>query len=119
MDIIKSSADISTLFTQGKRVHTSCVTFIVLPQQHDLTDSSCGRVAFIAGKKLGNAVWRNSAKRRMRAACREVGGPWDGLDVAMLAKGRITQLPYSKVIECFSDASEKLCNLSAQMNGNR
>lgn len=108
MDIIKSSADISTLFTHGKRVHTSYVTFIVLPQQHDLTETTCGRVAFIAGKKLGNAVWRNSAKRRMRAACREVGGPWKGCDVVLLAKGRIMDVPYSKVLGAFKEASNKI-----------
>jgi ribonuclease P protein component len=31
-----------------------------------------GRVAYIAGKKQGNAVWRNRAKRVMRAALNDV-----------------------------------------------
>lgn len=62
--------------------------------QHDLP----GRVAFIAGKKLGNAVWRNSAKRRMRALCRDLGGPWPGFDVVFLAKSSLTSATYSKVL---------------------
>ena len=63
-------------------------------KQHDRE----GRVAFIAGKKNGNAVWRNRAKRRMRALCRDLGGPWDGYDVIFLAKSSITGASYSKVL---------------------
>ena len=58
-----------------------------------------GRVAFIAGKKNGNAVWRNSAKRRMRAICHELGGPWSGYDVVFLAKKATTENSYSKVLK--------------------
>ena len=56
-----------------------------------------GRVAFIAGKKNGNAVWRNAAKRRMRALCADFGGSISGLDIVFLAKRRILQLPYQKL----------------------
>lgn len=63
-----------------------------------------GRVAFVAGKKLGNAVWRNSAKRRMRVLCVELGGPWDGLDVIFLAKSCICKVPYSKILTVCSEA---------------
>lgn len=58
--------------------------------QHD----PAGRVAFIAGKKLGNAVWRNRAKRRMREACREVGGPFPGYDVAFVARKGIQDVQF-------------------------
>ena len=105
MDTIKSSADISTLFAQGKRSHTSYLTLIVLrnEKQHD----PCGRVAFIAGKKLGNAVWRNAAKRRMREICRSNGGPWVGYDVIFLAKSNILKASYSKVHSACASAIEK------------
>lgn len=114
MDIIKSSDQISDLFTHGKRVHTSYVTFIVLPQQHGLTNNSCGRVAFVAGKKLGNAVWRNAAKRRMRAVCREIGGPWKGYDVVMLAKGRLVDSSYQKVLSACKEASLKISDATTK-----
>lgn len=96
MEIIKSSVEISSLFTRGKRLHTPYLTFIVLrgEKQHGLS----GRVAFIAGKKTGNAVWRNSAKRRMRSLCRDLGGPWQGYDVIFLAKSDIVRASYSKVL---------------------
>lgn len=105
MDTIKSSSEISDLFADGWRIKTPYLTLIVgerMPKgndgvemmQHDLQ----GRVAFVAGKKLGNAVWRNSAKRRMRALCRDLGGPWVGYDVIFLAKSSLTAASYSKVL---------------------
>lgn len=100
METITSSEDISYLFSHGKRLRTPYLTFIVLPvKQHGRS----GRVAFIAGKKLGNAVWRNRAKRRMRALCRELGGPWQDFDVIFLAKSSIDKVTYSKVLTACSD----------------
>lgn len=104
METIKSKQDISDLFSSGKRIHTPYLTFIVLPKkQHGLN----GRVAFIAGKKYGNAVWRNAAKRRMREVCRQVGGPWEGNDVVLLAKRNIVSVSYWDVVEACRKALER------------
>ena len=105
LDTIKSSAQISLIFTQGRRIHTPYLTLIVLrrEKQHD----PCGRVAFLAGKKFGNAVWRNRAKRRMREICRALNGPWYGLDVIFLAKSNIMDISYSKVLAVCVKAVKK------------
>ena len=63
-------------------------------KQHDLR----GRVAFIAGKKLGNAVWRNAAKRRMRALCRDLNGPFPGYDVIFLARSTVVDSCYADML---------------------
>lgn len=102
LETIKSSTEVSYLFTQGKRVHTPFLTFIVL--HHEKQHGQGGRVAFVAGKKLGNAVWRNRAKRRMRALCRDLGGPWENVDVVFLAKRQTTQVKYSKVLKACETA---------------
>lgn len=57
-----------------------------------------GRVAFIAGKKQGNAVWRNRAKRRMRALCHDLGGPFPGYDILFIARKTITSADYSEML---------------------
>ncbi|MBR5259344.1 MAG: ribonuclease P protein component [Eggerthellaceae bacterium] len=104
MDTVKSSLEISNLFTSGRRLKTPYLTFIV-GKQEDGNEVGIrqhgrhGRVAFIAGKKLGNAVWRNAAKRRMRAICRDLGGPWPGYDVIFLAKQSLPDATYSKVLK--------------------
>lgn len=49
------------------------------------TGGRVGRVAFVAPKRLGNAVFRNRCKRVLREAGRESGLPLEGRDVIMLA----------------------------------
>ena len=77
MNIIKSSEQISELFSQGKRVSAKEIRIIY--KKHDEQRDPCGRVAFIAGKKLGNAVVRNRSKRVMREVARE------GYDILLMA----------------------------------
>lgn len=107
MDIIKSSTEISDLFSHGRRIHTHFFTLLVTPH-NDRTNSSSGRVAFIAGKKLGNAVWRNSAKRRMREVCRQAGGPKEGYDIVFLAKRKICSADFTEVVRACEHAFGKL-----------
>lgn len=93
---IKSSTEISYLFSHGKRHATPFVTIIVF--EGETEHGPGGRVAFIAGKKNGNAVWRNAAKRRMRALCHDLGGPWPDLNVLFIANRKTTKATYSKVL---------------------
>ena len=94
---IKASSEITDLFERGRRVNTPDISLIVLRNQrrHDHE----GRVAFIAGKKLGNAVWRNRAKRRMRSACFDLGGPFQAFDVLFVAKKNTSDVPYGNIVE--------------------
>lgn len=104
METIKSREDFSDLFSRGRRVHTSYLTFIVLPQKQH---GPCGRAAFVAGKKYGNAVWRNAAKRRMREICHALNGPWADYDVIFLAKSNIMEPSYSKVLTACDEALQR------------
>ncbi len=97
MDIIKSSTDISNLFSRGRRIHTPNITLIVSSRECGRMENSCGRVAFVAGKKNGNAVWRNGAKRRMREVCRLLHLNEKGVDIVFLAKPGILKSPFSQV----------------------
>jgi ribonuclease P protein component len=92
---IKSSAEITHLFKEGRRVGTKDITLIVMrnEEEHD----QYGRAAFIAGKKLGNAVWRNRAKRRMRALCKELQGPFAGYDVLFVARRSVNEASFEEM----------------------
>ena len=102
---IKASTDISYIFSHGKRFGTPYVTVLVLKleSQHDRN----GRVAVIAGKKLGCAVWRNQAKRRMRALIQDLGGPWDGYDVIFMARRSVLNNSYDTVKSACEKALKK------------
>lgn len=125
METITSSAEISQLFSSGKRLKTPYITFIVGEQtsehyrSNDEQHDHHGRVAFIAGKKLGNAVWRNSAKRRLRALCREMGGPWPGKDVVFLARGSLCNVPYQKVLQSCGSARKHLAFHEEERSGEK
>lgn len=54
--------------------------------EHGADQPTPGRVAFVAGRKVGGAVVRNRAKRVLRESCRRAGGPWPGFDVVLVAR---------------------------------
>lgn len=97
LEIIKSSADITRVFKQGKRFGRGSSMLLVLEngEQH----GQSGRVAFVAGKKLGNAVWRNRAKRRMRAAMHELDVDATGYDLVFVAHRSTNDIEFGKMVE--------------------
>lgn len=87
---IKSNKEVDRLFKEGKRANTPLVAARIAPTPEERGHH--GRVAFVAGKKLGNAVFRNRCKRVMRVMVRDVGGPWPGYDIVFIARA---QTPYA------------------------
>lgn len=101
METIKSNLEVSCLFKNGRYLSNKYLTLIITTNTNEHDQQ--GRVVFIAGKKLGNAVWRNQAKRRMRAISYDLGGPWLGYDVGFVAKAHTTKVSYSKVLNACKD----------------
>lgn len=84
METIRSPREIEHMFDCAKRVAHPLLAVLV-------TERSCdrgpeGRVVFIAGRKIGNAVLRNRCKRVLREMARRAGGAWSGYDVALIAR---------------------------------
>lgn len=105
METIKSNSDISELFALGKRYSNKYVTVLVANiRDADFVGKDVdkrgphGRVAFIAGKKNGNSVWRNSAKRRLREIYRISEDLLNNHAVLMIAKPALLNDPYSLVL---------------------
>lgn len=84
MTTIKSSREIDRVFREARRAAHPLIILLTAPtpEGRGLT----GRVAFIAGKKLGGAVWRNRSRRVLREAVRRAGGPWEGRDTVFMAR---------------------------------
>ena len=93
---IKSSEEISGLFTTAKRVNHRALVALIAETNNKRGLS--GRVAFIAGKKLGTAPQRSRAKRVLREAARRQGAPWEGFDVVLIAKNTTLTASFQEIL---------------------
>jgi ribonuclease P protein component len=84
MQTIKSRREFGQVFTHGERYGRRLVRITVMRD----AEGGPGKVAFVAPKKLGNAVHRNRCKRVLREAARQVGLPRDGARVILFATRR-------------------------------
>ena len=69
MGTIKSSKEIDLIFKNGKKINLPFLVIILFNDKENLIK---GNIAFIAGKKNGNAVWRNKSKRKLREIYKEL-----------------------------------------------
>lgn len=60
-------------------------------------DGGKGRATVVAGRKLGSATRRNRAKRRLRAALREIGVP-AACDVVVVARTDALTAPFPRLV---------------------
>ena len=81
METIKSKRHFGRVFAQGHRMNHPLVRMTVLATN----EGDRGKVAFVAAKRLGNAVWRNRCKRVLREAARLSGLPDGERDIILFA----------------------------------
>ena len=63
-----------------------------------------GRVAFIAGKKNGGAVWRNQAKRKLRAAWHQATATPQDYDVLLVANKKTATVSSTEIAKVLDTA---------------
>ncbi len=84
METIKSKKEFERVFSGGKRYNHQLVRITVLTNN----EGGSSKVAFVAPKRLGNAVYRNRCKRVLREAARAAGLPSESADVLIFATKR-------------------------------
>jgi ribonuclease P protein component len=97
MRTIRSTREIDEIFRSARK--TAGPLAIALVAATETGRDHNGRVAFVAGKKIGNAVKRNRAKRVLREAARASGAPWAGFDVVLIARPATVAASGTEVIE--------------------
>lgn len=81
METIKSKREFESVFSGGKRANHRLVRITVLTDN----EGDRGKVAFVAAKRLGNAVYRNRCKRVLREAARMCDMPRDKYKIILFA----------------------------------
>lgn len=95
METIKSKREFEEVFSLGKRANGRLARVICL--KGDGPDFN--KVAFVAPKRLGNAVYRNRCKRVLREAARQAGLPRRGTKTIILSTGRTASSHPAEVSE--------------------
>ncbi len=88
---LKKQADVQRVWQEGRAFAHPLV--ILRVRANGLAQS---RAAFVAGKKLGNAVARNRAKRRLRQALYpHFQRLPPGFDLVLIARGNANDVPFT------------------------
>lgn len=102
MRTLTAHTDIDRLFAGGRRVSHPALLVLGAPSTEG--PHVPGRVMFVAGKRLGGAVFRNRSKRVMREAMRRAGGPYPGWDLALIARARTGASPEKELDKALDTA---------------
>ena len=97
LNVLKHNREFQQVYRKGKSAHSPALVLFFLPDA-----SSRIAVGFTASKKVGNAVKRNRAKRRMRALFRAFEPRLSPGRYVLVAKTATAELPFSELERHFS-----------------
>ena len=97
---LRSSASFRTVLATGRRRRVGDLVIVGAVGQPGSV-----RFGLVTGRRIGSAVVRNRAKRRLREAIRAVGLPV-GYDFVVIAGPTVSEVPYSTLLSWISEAGE-------------
>ena len=108
LDHLRTRADFQRL-TRSRRKHATRGLVLQVAHQPAGRDTTQPRIGFTASKKVGNAIARNRAKRRLRALAREVLQPQvqPSLDYVLVGRHTTVTRPWSKLVQDLETAIER------------
>jgi ribonuclease P protein component len=85
---LSKAKDFAALRRNGRSWSDGLLVLVARPNER-----KAGRVGFVVGKRIGNAVVRNKIKRRLREAVR-LGGIEEGWDLILIARKGSSEADY-------------------------
>ena len=103
-------------FLRVARAGRKCVTASLVVQIADNAHDAEFRVGFTASRKVGNAVERNRARRRLRAAANLLmpEHALSGHDYVLVARQRTISQPFDTLLEDLVHALKKLARTTGR-----
>ena len=106
---IKSRKDFIRIQRNGKKVVSSC---LIIQHLKSIDDENATRCGSSASKKVGGAVLRNKAKRRMRSLVNELKNIFKphGHDYVLIARKQVLNQDYNKIKDELINSIRTLSN---------
>ena len=102
---LRLAKDFELVKADSTKADCSAFVFYLLPTPQ----KSYSRIAIVASKRVGNAVQRNTARRRMRAIFRECAPEFTvPCDILIFVRKAIFRFEYATLRKRFSAAAERL-----------
>jgi len=106
---LRNRAEFTAVQERGRRVSTPYFTMLGLPNARE-----CDRLGIIASRKMGGAVQRNRAKRRLREIFRseipdqtqQAGAPY--VDLVLIPRREFVHAPFTTLQSDFRAAVRKV-----------
>ena len=98
---LRNRTDFGRVFRRGGRVRSTGLTVLMLEGP-----SAVPRIGIVAGKKVGNAVNRNRAKRRIREAASQANLR-PHTDYILIAGPETTEIVFRDLVEAISGKEER------------
>ena len=107
---LKVRSDFLRVAATRRRWATPGLVLQVAETPRELADRDVIRVGFTASKKVGDAVTRNRARRRLREAVRRVmpAHATPGRDFVIIARAHTVRRPFADLVTDLESALKKL-----------
>jgi ribonuclease P protein component len=94
---LKQRADFLRVAAKGRKAPTHGLVLQALPR----SDAGPARIGFTVTRKVGNAVTRNRARRRLKEAARLLAREWDiaGVDLVLIGRDATGQRPFPDLMD--------------------
>jgi ribonuclease P protein component len=115
-ETLKIRADFLRVASAGRRSARPGLVVQAAPHPHEPSGATGIRVGFTASRKVGNAVVRNRAKRRMRAAAASAlpSHGQSGTDYVLIARASTADRPFAELVADLEAALRRIRRGGAQ-----
>lgn len=101
---------------RGRRVVKPSVTLETIVTPAEYATAKAARVGFTATRKIGGAVERNRAKRRLRAAAAQIVPLYgrEGSDYVLVARAATLTAPFAQILDDMTAALKSAGNAKTE-----